>query len=177
MSINPITVSPNDKIYHVVQIFEKNRIGSVFVVQSEKLVGIVTRKLIENRDPRYSENVSDIMSTTVYTIHPDADVKEAESKIFRQRINGLAVVEANHLCGIITRYDLQTRAKNFLETDDEKLKAIFKASDRVKTQQRVIYIRPYRSSNNFNYNCILFIKSHFPLYFVMGSSEYAVYYW
>ena len=74
------------------------------------------------------------MSTNVYTIHPDADVKEAERKIFRQRINGLAVVESNHLCGIITRYDLQTRARNFLETDDEKLKAIFNTSDRVKTQ-------------------------------------------
>jgi hypothetical protein len=134
MSINPITISPDDKISDVVKIFEKNRIGSVFVVQSGKLVGIVTRTMIKNRDPRYSQNISEIMSTNVYTIHPDADVKEAERKIFRQRINGLAVVESNHLCGIITRYDLQTRARNFLETDDEKLKAIFNTSDRVKTQ-------------------------------------------
>ncbi len=113
MSKDPITVSPNDSISKIARIFNSHQIWSVFVVQSEKLVGIVTKNDLNNRTSIYSssESVSEIMSKRVHTIHPDADIEEAKSKIYRLKINGLAVVSRGKLCGIITRHDIRIHSE------------------------------------------------------------------
>jgi len=120
MTTNPITVSPEDKIFKVVKIFETNKIGSVLVVQSGRLVGIVTRSDLKNRSHDNSDDVSKIMSKNVQTIHPNADVKEAEYRINQLRINGLAVVYESKVVGIITRYDIQSQVKKIVEKEERK---------------------------------------------------------
>ena len=111
MTTNPITVSSNDKIFKVVKIFETNKIRSVLVVQSGKLVGIVTRSDIKNRIHENSDDVSKIMSKNVQTIHPNSDVNEAEYRINQIGINGLAVIYESKVVGIITRYDIQSHSE------------------------------------------------------------------
>ena len=120
MTTNPITVSPNDKIFKVVKIFETNKIRSVLVVHSGQLVGIVTKNDLKNRSHDNSDDVSTIMSKNVQTIHPNADVKEAEYRINQLGINGLAVIYESKVVGIITRYDIQSHVKKIVEKDEKK---------------------------------------------------------
>jgi CBS domain-containing protein len=49
----------------------------------------------------------DIMTHTVFTIHPEASVQEAAQLIDQKRISGLPVVDANNnLIGIVTSADI-----------------------------------------------------------------------
>jgi len=120
MTTNPITVSPDDKIFKVIKIFETKKIGSVLVVHSGQLVGIVTRSDLKNRSHDNSDDVSTIMSKNAQTIHPNADVKEAEYRINQLGINALAVVYESRVVGIITRYDIQSHAKKIIEKEEKK---------------------------------------------------------
>jgi len=109
MSRNPYTVSPDTSIKKVQEIFKNNRFWSVYVVESGKLLGIITRSDLSDRGAYFvsTQPVKTIMSESVYSIDSDADIDDAASRIFDLNVNGLAVIENGELCGIITRFDLR----------------------------------------------------------------------
>ena len=62
MVVNPITVDPDQKIHHALELMEKHQISGFPVVKDGKLVGILT-----NRDLRfetdYAQSIAEVMTT------------------------------------------------------------------------------------------------------------------
>ncbi len=72
-------------------------------------------------------NVIEIMTKAVHTIHPDQSLKECADTLKKHRVNGLIVVEGEHVVGVVTKADI---FKSILPTysdiiDDERHIASF----------------------------------------------------
>ncbi|TMC42111.1 MAG: CBS domain-containing protein [Chloroflexi bacterium] len=106
MTREPTTVEPNATLGEVATLMKQDDCGSIPVVQSGRLVGIVTdrdiviRGIAAGSDPK-TQRVSAIMSADPVTIGPDNDVTEAEKVMADRQIRRLPVVENGKLVGII----------------------------------------------------------------------------
>jgi polar amino acid transport system substrate-binding protein len=111
MSSNPLTVPSTTPIKDIANIFSKVPFWSIYIVDSNRLIGIVTKNDLKFRSYGHSpkDPISDIMSKDVIQISANADIKEAIRKIDHHRINGLAVTKDGQLIGIITRYDIKNK--------------------------------------------------------------------
>jgi len=111
MSRDPIVISEVTSIVQIRKIFRSHKIWSILVGDSQKYVGIITRKDLKYRskNKKSSTPAAEIMSTDIYTIDQEDDVIKAISTILEKNINGLAVTNNGLPCGIITRYDIRER--------------------------------------------------------------------
>lgn len=111
MSKNPLTVRSNASIENVSAIFNRVSYWALFIVDSGKLVGIVTRNDLRIRSQNHllSDPISQIMSKGVFRIDTEAEVEQAISLLNYHGSNSLAVVNGDRLCGIVTRYDINTK--------------------------------------------------------------------
>ncbi|HKC91254.1 MAG TPA: CBS domain-containing protein [Candidatus Limnocylindria bacterium] len=106
MTREPTTVEPNATLGEVATLMKQDDCGSIPVVQSARLVGIVTdrdiviRGIAAGSDPK-TQRVSAIMSADPVTVGPDNDVTEAEKVMADRQIRRLPVVENGKLVGII----------------------------------------------------------------------------
>lgn len=81
------------------------------VVRGDHVVGVlsdrdVARMVGSGAGPELTGSVGDVMSRGVVTISPDADVKQAARELVEDPIGCLAVVDHDHLMGIVTPIDL-----------------------------------------------------------------------
>lgn len=121
MTINPITVTPEDNIYSVKDIMDREGIHRLPVLDSKgTLVGLISKSDILAASPDFSSSpsihevayllsrltVSDVMSTEVMTISPDATVEQAARVMIDGEISCLPVIDNGVLVGLITRTDL-----------------------------------------------------------------------
>lgn len=112
--IDPITVSPEDKLEDVLNLIKKYRFSGFPVVNKEKkLVGIIT-----NRDIRYESDpqkkIKDIMTgqEKLVTALDGVSNEEAKELLHNHRIEKLPIINSNQeLIGIITVRDLQRSVK------------------------------------------------------------------
>ena len=93
-------------------------VGSLPVCDGRRLQGVVTdrdltlRALAEGRDPDATA-VRDVMSPGVVTAFEDDDVQEAATKMQREQIRRLPVLDrAKNLVGIVSLGDLAVEAGN-----------------------------------------------------------------
>jgi CBS domain-containing protein len=121
MTPSPITLTPQDTMASVRDVFEANHFHHLPVVEGDRLVGIIsTREVIElvrNLSDRYeqikNENiltstlVKDVMNKEVVTIFPSQTIYDALKKFNTGYFHSLPVVEENDkLVGILTSTDL-----------------------------------------------------------------------
>ncbi len=110
MIVNPITMSPDQKIHEAVEVMKKYKISGLPITSSGKLVGILT-----NRDLRFETRVnikiSDLMTKeNLITVPVGTTLEEAESILHRHRVEKLPVVDSkNRLKGLITVKDIQKK--------------------------------------------------------------------
>ena len=108
MIIDPVTVTPETKIWEIQQIMKDYRISGVPVVEGEKLVGIVT-----NRDLRFETNwdqeVKNVMTTeNLVTAPVGITLEESKELLHKHRIEKLLVVDdQGNLRGLITIKDIE----------------------------------------------------------------------
>jgi CBS domain-containing protein len=105
-----ITIHPNLSLREASKIMSKFGIGSLVVMEDEKLVGIITstdiiKAIAEGKDVD-NTLVSEIMSKDVVTVDPDESLEEAVEKMMERNIKRLPVVEGGKLVGIITASDI-----------------------------------------------------------------------
>lgn len=111
MASDPVTVPPSINVQEIAKIMKEKNIGSVIVVENNRMVGIVTeedlirRVLAEGRDPIRTRAV-DVMTRPVVYVSPDTELKEAALLMARLNIGHLPVVEGNRVVGIIAEYDI-----------------------------------------------------------------------
>lgn len=112
MILNPITMSPEQKIYEALEVMKKYRISGVPITKNGKLVGILT-----NRDLRFEKQLDEKISSVMTKDHlitvPVGTTLEASKEILhKNRIEKLLVVdEQNNLKGLITIKDIEKMRK------------------------------------------------------------------
>jgi IMP dehydrogenase len=112
MIIDPVTVSPESKIYEAQEIMKKYKISGVPVTRHGKLVGILT-----NRDLRFETRfdlpVEQVMTkNNLITVSTGTTLDKAEAILHEHRVEKLLVVDEDfNLKGLITVKDIQKRSK------------------------------------------------------------------
>ena len=116
MIVNPITLSPTNRIFEALELMKKYRIAGVPITQDGskegRLVGILT-----NRDLRFESNVdrpiSDIMTREpLFTVPVGTTLDAARDILHRHKVEKLLVVDDQYrLKGLITVKDIQKAIK------------------------------------------------------------------
>ncbi len=111
MTRNPRTVDSSDTITDAARVMRDSDIGDVVVMEDGQVSGIVTdrdiviRAVSEGRDPD-STPVSEVCTTGVETIEPEASVDDALSLMREKDIRRLPVAKNGRPVGIISLGDL-----------------------------------------------------------------------
>ncbi len=105
------TVTPDDTILSAIQLMAKRQVGALLVLDTEKLVGIVTERdyarkvALEGRSSK-DALVSDIMSTRVLCARPDQTVNECMALMSEKRTRHLPVIDHKKVIGLVSIGDL-----------------------------------------------------------------------
>jgi len=112
MIVDPITVSPRQRIFEALEVMQRYRISGVPVTEQGKLVGILT-----NRDLRFETKldltIDQVMTRErLITAPVGTTLEEAQEILHKHRIEKLPVVD-EHFClrGLITIKDIEKRIK------------------------------------------------------------------
>ena len=131
MSVDPVTVAPNDSLQRVVELLRRRDIRAVPVVEDSKLIGIVTDRDVRQVAPayplfrdedeirRYTENltVTAAMTADPMTVAVDSPLVEAAKILEIYRISSLPVLDHDTLVGILSVTDL---LRVFVEQNTER---------------------------------------------------------
>ena len=110
MIVNPITMSPDQKIHEAMAVMKRYKISGLPITSNGKLVGILT-----NRDLRFETRlnikISELMTKeNLITVPVGTTLEEAESILHRHRVEKLPVVDGKYrLKGLITVKDIQKK--------------------------------------------------------------------
>ena len=112
MTPNPKAVDPDTPVTEAARMMLADDVGSVPVVQGERLIGILTdrdiatRVVAEEKDPR-SLGVGGVATREVVTVSPDDPLDEALRLMASHQIRRLLVVEeSRRLVGILAQADV-----------------------------------------------------------------------
>jgi CBS domain-containing protein len=112
MSPNPLAVDPDLSVVDAARIMLAQDVGSLPVVQGERLIGLVTdrdialRVVAEGKDPR-DLPVGGIASRELMTVTPEQPLDEALRLMATAKVRRLPVVEESHrLVGILAQADV-----------------------------------------------------------------------
>src|SRR5205085_7547875 len=112
MIVDPVTMSPDDKISDALEVMRKFRISGVPSTKNKKLVGILT-----NRDLRFETRtdipISKVMTKeNLITVPVGTTLEDAEQILHKHRVEKLLVVDDKfNLKGLITVKDIQKKLK------------------------------------------------------------------
>jgi CBS domain-containing protein len=110
MTKEVVTVGPHYNVADVAGLMHAKGIGSVIVLEEERVLGILTERDIlkvigAGEDPK---NVAahEALIDDLYTIAPGASVEEAASQMTQARVRHLPVIADDRILGIVSIRDL-----------------------------------------------------------------------
>jgi len=112
MIVDPVTMSPDDKVSDAVEMMRKYKISGVPITKNKKLVGILT-----NRDLRFETRldipIDQVMTKEkLITVPVGTTLSQAEEILHKHRVEKLLVVDDQYnLRGLITVKDIQKKLK------------------------------------------------------------------
>ena len=111
MTSNPTTVGPTNTVTEAAQIMKSEDVGSLPIVEGDKLVGVITDRDIAIRvvaEGRGTDTtVGEIASKDVVTVDPEQSIDEAARLMAEHQIRRLPVVEEDgRLVGILAQADI-----------------------------------------------------------------------
>jgi CBS domain-containing protein len=124
MSKEVRVVRPDTTMKEVVATMNKFSIGSIIVVQSGRLVGIITERDILTRQVEpclATETLTarHVMTSPVVTINENASIEEAAQLMARKKAKRLPVMSDGKLVGIITYTDIVFKVPAMLSMLEE----------------------------------------------------------
>lgn len=117
MTDRPRAVTPQTPLTEVAALMESEDVGSIPVVENERLVGIVTDRDIVVRAVAKGKDLtgmpaSAVSSRELVTVHPDDDLSDALELMARHQVRRLAVTaEDERLVGVVSQADVAREAK------------------------------------------------------------------
>jgi len=120
------TISPNAKVLDAVAKMADKDVGSLVVMEGEKLVGIITerhysRDVVLKGRTSPSTLVGEIMETNVIHVTSEQSVEQCMALMTDKRVRHLPVVEGTKLIGIISIGDLLKHIISKREFDIDQL--------------------------------------------------------
>jgi CBS domain-containing protein len=123
-------ISPEDSVRKAAQMMDQFNIGSIPVVDGEKLVGMITDRDITIRSTAAGNapettRVGDIMSTEVRTCKSSQSVEEVLAEMGNVQIRRVPVVDqaSHNLVGIVSLGDMATKQSKGIEQALEEISA------------------------------------------------------
>ena len=124
MTPDPTTCSPQDDLTAVIDIMQKEDCGIVPITEGngdQKVVGVVTDRDIAlylgENDVRPSDaTASDVMTTEIVAVEPDAPIQEVSRSMQQAQVRRVLVTEGKRLLGVVSTADL-ARASSRSSTD------------------------------------------------------------
>ena len=119
MTAHPITVPLDMPVIEAKQLMASKRFRHLLVVDGTRLAGIVTDRDIKLNMPSPATSLSEwevnyllarltvgsVMTTTVITVEPARDAREAARIMLDHKIGALPVVDGEEIVGIVTESD------------------------------------------------------------------------
>ena len=110
MTKEVVTVGPHYNVADVASLMDAKGIGSVIVLEDDRVLGILTERDIlkvigSGEDPK---NVAahEALIDDLYTIAPDASIEDAASQMTQARVRHLPVIENDQIVGILSIRDV-----------------------------------------------------------------------
>jgi len=106
-----LSIEPHNSVYNAMQLMAAREIGSLLVLEDEKLIGIVTARSFFSHvrlldKPLRDIQVEEIMTGNVAYVGPDNTTADCMKLIAKIRVHHLPVMENNRIIGIISAGDL-----------------------------------------------------------------------
>jgi CBS domain-containing protein len=117
MTDRPRCVTPETPVSEAAQLMKSDDIGSLPILDGERLAGVVTdrdiviRAIAEGKDPR-GMPVREVASRDLVKVHADEDLSSALQLMASQQVRRLPVVDDDgRLVGILAQADVAVEAK------------------------------------------------------------------
>lgn len=105
-----VSVSPDETIKECAKLMIRKRVGSLIIVQKEKLVGILTERdiiwVLTKKANLAKIKAKDIANKKVVAIKPSADLYEALQKMKKSKYRWLPVMIKGRIIGLLTIKDI-----------------------------------------------------------------------
>lgn len=131
MTASPRVCAPADSLADVAKLMGTENVGSIPVVDRDRLEGIITdrditvRAVAEGKDPRQTR-VRDVMTANAECVRADEPVDRALKLMEERQVRRVPVIDGSgKLVGIIAQADVATRLGDDAETG-EMVEAISK---------------------------------------------------
>lgn len=117
MTSNPKSVPPDIPVSEAARLMRSEDVGSLPVVDGERLVGVVTdrdiaiRLVAEGKDPE-STSVEDIHSREPVTADPDQSLDKVLEEMARHQVRRIPVVDDGRLVGILAQADISRESSS-----------------------------------------------------------------
>ncbi|MBA4392115.1 MAG: polya polymerase [Desulfobacca sp.] len=108
MSFPIKSIHPKETIEHANELLTRYNINVLLIMEGEKLLGMITRQVIEKAIFHGLKNlaVREYMTTELSTIEPDSSIIQIQEFIIENKQRILPVVDQGKVLGVITRTDL-----------------------------------------------------------------------
>jgi CBS domain-containing protein len=118
------SISPDSTVFDALRMMADKGVGALLVMEGEKLAGIISerdyaRKIILQGKTSRDTLVREIMSSKLFTIHPDQTVEEAMEMMTHHHVRHLPVVADEHCFGVISIGDV---VNNIIHRQRETIK-------------------------------------------------------
>ena len=123
----PLTVDYNKSAKVAGEIMRKNRRYSLVVTKGELAMGILTdsdliKKIIAKDKTPSKIKIKDVMSAPLVTVSPDEDVMQAATRMKKNRVKRLVVVEGDEILGVIELSDVARASPEMMDLLEFKIR-------------------------------------------------------
>ena len=126
MSYNVVTIPGKTSFSEAKRIMETHHISRLPVVDKNKLVGLVTTRMIEKASPSKATSlsiweltyllektpVSEVMQKDVFTVDPDDDTEQVLAEAQKRKVGSAIVQKDGNVVGIVTTTDFVNKIIN-----------------------------------------------------------------
>ncbi len=105
------SVSPSTTVFDVIRLMAERNVGSLMVMEGDRLVGIVSERDYARKVALHGKNsrttpVSEILTPVVHQVTPRTTLNECMALMTDKRVRHLPVVEEGQVTGIVSIGDL-----------------------------------------------------------------------
>ncbi|MDH3735526.1 MAG: CBS domain-containing protein [Nitrosopumilus sp.] len=126
MNPNVVSVGPNETLREISELMNKQKIGSVVVIDNDKAVGIITERDFATKimiKPYFPDTkVSDVMSSPVIYVSPNQSVSDIIDIMANREIRKVPVIDNGKIVGIVSGTEF---LRLFVQTTDADIKKIY----------------------------------------------------